>query len=504
LLLTIYALRFTFEKGDYVDNLLDLTIVQLREMLKKKEISSVELTRYYLERMSRIDNEIKAYVRPTEEVALKMAREADEKIARGEEAPLLGIPLGIKDILCTKGIETTCASHILKGFIPPYDATVMKKLKEAGYVHLGKLNMDEFAMGSSTENSAFQTTRNPWDTARIPGGSSGGSAAAVASGLCVASLGTDTGGSIRQPAGLCGVIGMKPTYGRVSRYGLIAFASSLDQIGPFSRTVSDCATMLNVIAGYDPMDSTSIPEPVPDYHSFLGKDLKGIRIGMPAEYAIEGIEDDVKKNYEEGLKVLEEQGATLVDVSLPHTPYAVATYYIICTAEASSNLARYDGVKYGLREEGRDIIDMYKNTRNKGFGPEVKRRIILGTYVLSSGYYDAYYRKAGKVRTLIRHDFDTAFASCDLIVTPVSPTTAFKAGERVEDPLTMYLSDIFTIPVNLAGLPAVSIPGGFDSGGLPTGLHIIGKALDEGPILRAAHVFESARKFRTVPERLTN
>jgi aspartyl-tRNA(Asn)/glutamyl-tRNA(Gln) amidotransferase subunit A len=289
-------------------------------MLKKKEISSVELTRYYLERMSRIDNEIKAYVRPTEEIALEMAKEADEKIARGEEAPLLGIPLGIKDILCTKGIETTCASHILKGFIPPYDATVMKKLKEAGYVHLGKLNMDEFAMGSSTENSAFQTTRNPWDTARIPGGSSGGSAAAVASGLCVASLGTDTGGSIRQPAGLCGVIGMKPTYGRVSRYGLIAFASSLDQIGPFSRTVSDCATMLNVIAGYDPMDSTSIPEPVPDYHSFLGRDLKGVRIGIPAEYAIEGIENDVRKNYEENLEVLKEQGATLVDISLPHTP----------------------------------------------------------------------------------------------------------------------------------------------------------------------------------------
>ena len=487
-----------------MDDLLNLTIVQLREMLKKKEISSVELTEYYLERMSRIDNEIKAYVRPTEEIALEMAKEADEKITRGEEAPLLGIPLGIKDILCTKGIETTCASNILKGFIPPYDATVMKKLKEAGYVHLGKLNMDEFAMGSSTENSAFQTTRNPWDTARIPGGSSGGSAAAVASGLCVASLGTDTGGSIRQPAGLCGVIGMKPTYGRVSRYGLIAFASSLDQIGPFSRTVSDCATMLNVIAGYDPMDSTSIPEPVPDYHSFLGKDLEGIRIGMPAEYAIEGIEDDVKKNYEESLKVLEEQGAALVDISLPHTPHAVATYYIICTAEASSNLARYDGVKYGLREEGKDIIDMYKNTRNKGFGPEVKRRIILGTYVLSSGYYDAYYRKAGKVRTLIRRDFDAAFASCDLIVTPVSPTTAFKTGERIEDPLTMYLSDIFTIPVNLAGLPAVSIPGGFDSGGLPTGLHIIGKALDEGPILRAAHVFESVMKFRTVPERLTN
>lgn len=486
-----------------MDDLLNLTIKQLREMLTKKEITSVELTEYYLGRIGRYNGEIEAYLRPTEEIARGMARDADEKIARGEEAPLLGIPLGIKDILCTKGIETTCASNILKGFVPPYDATVMRKLKDAGYVHLGKLNMDEFAMGSSTENSAFQTTRNPWDTARIPGGSSGGSAAAVASGLCAASLGTDTGGSIRQPASLCGVIGMKPTYGRVSRYGLIAFASSLDQIGPFSRSVSDCATMLNVIAGHDPMDSTSIPEAVPDYHSFLGKDLKGVRIGIPAEYAIAGIEDDVRRNYEENLGVFKDQGATLVDISLPHTPYAVATYYIICTAEASSNLARYDGVKYGLREDGKDIIDMYKNTRNRGFGQEVKRRIILGTYVLSSGYYDAYYRKAGKVRTLIRHDFDEAFRSCDLIVTPVSPTTAFKAGERMEDPLTMYLSDIFTIPVNLAGLPAVSIPGGFDANGLPIGLHIIGRALDEGPILRAADVFESAKKVRTVPERLT-
>jgi len=472
-------------------------------MLKKKEITSVELTEYYLGRIDRYDGEIKAFLRPTEEIALQMARDADEKIARGEEGPLLGIPLGLKDILCTKDIETTCASNILKGFVPPYDATVIRKLKDAGYVHLGRLNMDEFAMGSSTENSAFQTTKNPWDITRIPGGSSGGSAAAVASGLCVASLGSDTGGSIRQPAGLCGVIGMKPTYGRVSRYGLIAFASSLDQIGPFSRSVSDCATMLNVIAGYDPMDSTSIPEPVPDYHSFLGKDLKDVRIGIPGEYAIKGIEDDVRKNYEENLQVFKDQGATLVDISLPHTGYAVATYYIICTAEASSNLARYDGVKYGLREDGKDIIEMYKNTRNKGFGQEVKRRIILGTYVLSSGYYDAYYRKAGKVRTLIRQDFDAAFASCDLIVTPLSPTTAFKAGERIEDPLTMYLSDIFTIPVNLAGLPAVSIPGGFDTNGLPIGLHIIGKALDEGPILQAAHVFESVKKVRTIPERLT-
>ncbi len=484
-----------------MDKVLDLTIVQLREMLRKKEISSVELTGYYLDRIKQYNGEILAYLRTTDDYAMEMARQADEKIGRGEDAPLLGIPLGMKDILCTKGIETTCASNILKGFVPPYDATVIRKLKEAGFVHLGRLNMDEFAMGSSTENSAFQTTRNPWDTTRIPGGSSGGSAAAVASGLCISALGTDTGGSIRQPASLCGVIGMKPTYGRVSRYGLVAFASSLDQIGPFSRTVSDCATMLGVIAGHDPMDSTSIPEPVPDYQSFLGKDIKGLRIGIPAEYSIEGIEGDVRKNYEDNLQILKDQGAALVDVSLPHTGYAVATYYIICTAEASSNLARYDGVKYGLREDGKDIIDMYKKTRFAGFGKEVKRRIILGTYVLSSGYYDAYYRKAGKVRTLIRRDFDEAFKACDLIVTPVSPTTAFKVGERIEDPLTMYLSDIFTIPVNLAGLPGISIPGGFDAKGLPIGLQIIGKPLDEGRMLQAAYVFESVKKVRTIPEK---
>ncbi len=484
-----------------MNNTLDLTIRQLREMLKRKEISSVELTNYYLERIKKYDGELLSYIRPTEDYALEMAGQADERISRGEDAPLLGIPLGMKDILCTKGIETTCASNILKGFVPPYDATVIKKLKGAGFVHLGRLNMDEFAMGSSTENSAFQTTKNPWDTTRIPGGSSGGSASAVASGLCVGAFGTDTGGSIRQPASLCGVVGMKPTYGRVSRYGLIAFASSLDQIGTFTRSISDCATMLGVIAGYDPMDSTSIPGPVDDYHSFLGKDIKGLRVGIPAEYLIEGMEPDVKKNFEESLETLKDQGAELVDVTLPHTQYAVAAYYIICTAEASSNLARYDGVKYGLREDGKDIIDMYKKTRFKGFGKEVKRRIILGTYVLSSGYYDAYYRKAGKVRTLIRQDFDNAFKLCDMIATPVSPTTAFKIGERVEDPLTMYLSDIFTNPVNLAGLPGISIPSGFDKQGLPIGLQLIGKPLDEGSLLQAAYVFESEKKVRAIPDR---
>lgn len=484
-----------------MNDILNLTIRQLREMLRKKEISSVELTNYYLGRIKKYDGELLAYLRPTESYALEMAGQADERISRGEDTPLLGIPLGMKDILCTKGIETTCASNILKGFVPPYDATVIKKLRDAGFVHLGRLNMDEFAMGSSTENSAFQTTKNPWDTTRIPGGSSGGSAAAVSSGLCVGALGTDTGGSIRQPASLCGVVGMKPTYGRVSRYGLIAFASSLDQIGTFTRSISDCATMLGVIAGYDQMDSTSVPQSVEDYHSFLGKDIKGLKVGIPAEYIIEGMEPDVKENFEESLKVLKDQGAELVDVTLPHTQYAVAAYYIICTAEASSNLARYDGVKYGLREDGKDIIDMYKKTRFKGFGKEVKRRIILGTYVLSSGYYDAYYRKAGKVRTLIRQDFDNAFKLCDMIATPVSPSTAFKIGEKVEDPLTMYLSDIFTNPVNLAGLPGISIPGGFDAQGLPIGLQLIGKPMDEGSLLQAAYVFESEKKVHTIPDR---
>ncbi|HNS14099.1 MAG TPA: Asp-tRNA(Asn)/Glu-tRNA(Gln) amidotransferase subunit GatA [Syntrophorhabdaceae bacterium] len=484
-----------------VENILKMTIAQIRELLQKREISSVELTNYFLERIERYDGDISAYIKVTGEHALAMAKEADKKIASGEKGRLLGIPLGIKDIYCTKGIETTCASRILKGFIPPYDATVIRKLKDEGYVHLGRLNMDEFAMGSSTENSSFQTTKNPWDLSRIPGGSSGGSAAATAAGLCVASIGTDTGGSIRQPASLCGVVGMKPTYGRVSRYGLIAFASSLDQIGPVTRNVSDCATMMNAIAGHDPMDSTSIPQPAPDYAASLGRDIKGLRIGIPKEYFKDGMEKDVRKAVDESIALFEKQGASVVNVSLPHTEYAVATYYIICTAEASSNLARYDGVKYGLREPGKDIIDMYKKTRFKGFGKEVKRRIILGTYVLSSGYYDAYYRKASKVRTLIRKDFDEAFKSCDIIVTPVSPTTAFTIGERMEDPLAMYLSDIFTIPVNLAGLPGISVPCGFDGKGLPIGLQIIGKPLDEALMIQAAYIFEKERKAKKIPER---
>jgi aspartyl-tRNA(Asn)/glutamyl-tRNA(Gln) amidotransferase subunit A len=484
-----------------VDEILEMNIREVRKLLDRRELSATELTRFYLERIKRYDGELLAYLRTTEDLAMDMAARADARIAAGDDGQLLGIPLGIKDIFCTEGVETTCASQILKGFIPPYDATIIRRLKDAGYVHLGRLNMDEFAMGSSTENSSFQVTKNPWDLTRIPGGSSGGSASSTAAGLCAASLGTDTGGSIRQPAGLCGAVGMKPTYGRVSRYGLIAFASSLDQIGPITRNVTDCAVMLNVIAGYDPLDSTSIPQPVPDYTSFLGKDIKGMKIGIPKEYFRDGMDRDVKKAMEESLSLFMKQGASIIDISLPHTEYAVATYYIVCTAEASSNLARYDGVKYGLRVEGKDIIDMYKKTRLKGFGKEVKRRIILGTYVLSSGYYDAYYGKAGKVRTLIRKDFEDAFEKCDIIVTPVSPTTAFKAGEKMEDPLTMYLSDIFTIPVNLAGLPGMSVPCGFDAHGLPVGLQIIGRPLDEGRMLQTAYLFEQERNVKKIPDR---
>jgi aspartyl-tRNA(Asn)/glutamyl-tRNA(Gln) amidotransferase subunit A len=487
-----------------MNEMLSKGIRETRDLLKKRALTSVELTRFYLDRISRYDGDVKAYLRITEDLAMEMAAEADRRISQGTDDVLTGIPFGMKDILCTKGVETTCASQILKGFIPPYNATVIEKLNGSGYVHLGRVNMDEFAMGSSTENSSFQTTKNPWDLTRIPGGSSGGSAAAVAAGLSAAALGTDTGGSIRQPASLCGVVGMKPTYGRVSRYGLVAFASSLDQIGPITRSVEDCALLLNVIAGHDRMDSTSIPQPVPDYTANMGKDIKGLRIGIPKEYFVEGMEAEVKAAVEASFKVFEGLGAAILPVSLPHTEFAVATYYIICTAEASSNLARYDGVKYGMRVDGKDIIDMYKQTRSKGFGKEVKRRIILGTYVLSSGYYDAYYRKAGQVRTLIRGDFDRAFEQCDLIVTPVSPTTAFKIGEKTDDPLMMYLSDIFTIPVNLAGLPALSLPCAFDGQGLPIGLQIIGKPLDEGTILHAASAFEQEVNLKKVPDRFAS
>ncbi|MGD0658189.1 MAG: Asp-tRNA(Asn)/Glu-tRNA(Gln) amidotransferase subunit GatA [Syntrophorhabdales bacterium] len=483
-----------------MEEILHKSIRRVRDLLKKGEITSVELTRFYLDRISKYDGRIKAYLRVTEEMAMRMAADADRRIKEGTDGDLTGIPFGMKDILCTRGVETTCASQILRGFVPPYDATVIRKLNESGYVHLGRINMDEFAMGSSTENSSFQVTRNPWDLDRIPGGSSGGSTAAAAAGLCAATLGTDTGGSIRQPSALCGTVGLKPTYGRVSRYGLVAFASSLDQIGPITRSVEDCAVLLKVIAGHDPMDSTSIPEGVPDYTADLLKDVKGLRIGMPKEYFIEGVDPEVTSAVEGALRVFERLGATVVPVSLPHTEFAVSVYYIICTAEASSNLARYDGVKYGMRKEGKDIVDMYKRTRSQGFGKEVKRRIILGTYVLSSGYYDAYYRKAGQVRTLMRRDFDEAFTRCDLIATPVSPTCAFKIGEKTDDPLTMYLSDIFTIPINLAGLPALSLPCGFDGKGLPIGLQIIGRPLGEALILQAASVLEAEMRLKKIPD----
>jgi aspartyl-tRNA(Asn)/glutamyl-tRNA(Gln) amidotransferase subunit A len=478
-------------------DLYSLTIHQLHDLLAKKEVTSREATEALYRRIRKVDGKIKAYLLLTEEVAFHRADQVDRKISEGEEiGDLAGIPIGLKDILCTKGIRTTCGSKILEGYIPFYDGAVINKLKEKDSVFLGKLNMDEFAMGSSTENSGFQITHNPWDLERIPGGSSGGSAAAVAADECIAALGTDTGGSIRQPAACCGVVGLKPTYGRVSRYGLVAFASSLDQIGPITKDVEDCAILMNAISGYDPYDSTSVNVEVPDYKQSLKKNVKGIRIGIPEEYFVEGMDPEVEKSVKEAIDSFRKWGAEIQKISLPHTEYAVAIYYIIATAEASSNLARYDGVKYGLRSKGyRDLMEMYTQTRAKGFGKEVKRRIILGTYVLSAGYYEAYYRKASQVRTLMRRDFEEAFQKVDVIVAPTAPTPAFRIGEKTEDPLQMYLSDIHTIPVNLAGIPAISIPCGFSHEGLPIGLQIIGKHFDEGMLLRVAYTFEQSTDF---------
>jgi len=478
-------------------NLHKLTIHELHELLVKKEVTSKEATEALYRRVKEVDVKIQAYLMLTEEEAFRQASEVDLKISQGKEiGDLAGIPIGIKDILCTKGVRTTCGSKILENYIPFYDGTVVRRLKENDGVILGKLNMDEFAMGSSTENSGFQITRNPWDIGRIPGGSSGGSAAAVAADECIASLGTDTGGSIRQPASCCGVVGLKPTYGRVSRYGLVAFASSLDQIGPITKDVEDCAILMNAISGYDPYDSTSVNVEVPDYKQSLVQDVSGIRIGIPDEYFVEGMDPDVENSVKEGIELYKKLGTEVQRISLPHTPYAVAVYYIICTAEASSNLARYDGVKYGLRSKGyRDLMNMYTQTRENGFGKEVKRRILLGTYVLSAGYYEAYYRKASQVRTLMRADFEEAFRKVDVIVTPTAPTPAFRIGEKVEDPLQMYLSDIFTIPVNLTGIPAISIPCGFSREGLPIGLQIVGRHFDEGNLLRVAYTFEKNTDF---------
>jgi aspartyl-tRNA(Asn)/glutamyl-tRNA(Gln) amidotransferase subunit A len=425
------------------------------------------------------------------ETAMAEARRADGEIRQGRIGLLTGIPIALKDICCTKGVRTTCGSKILENFIPPYDATVVEKLRAAGAVFTGKTNMDEFAMGSSTETSYYGVTRNPWDLDRIPGGSSGGSAAAVAADECIASIGSDTGGSIRQPASLCGVVGLKPTYGRVSRYGLIAFASSLDQIGPFTKDVEDCAIMLNAIAGYDGRESTSVPEPVPDYRSFLGKGVEGWRIGVPKEYFVEGLDPEVEAAVRRSIAVLEGAGATFVEISLPHTQYCLAVYYIVAPAEASSNLARYDGVKYGFRcPGGDDLIEMYKKSRAAGFGAEVKRRIMIGTYALSSGYYDAYYRKASQVRGLIKRDFDEAFRSCDVILTPTTPTPAFRIGEKTDDPLQMYLSDILTISTNLAGIPGISVPCGFTAAGLPIGVQFLAGHFQEGRLLQAASAYE--------------
>jgi len=477
--------------------LFSLTIHELHDKLMKGETTSEEITESVLGRIKAVDDKVKAYITVSDEIARVQAREADKRIKAGETtSPLLGIPIAVKDNMCTDGIRTTCASKMLSNFVPPYDATVVQKLNRAGYVLCGKPNMDEFAMGSSTENSRFFITKNPWDLERIPGGSSGGCAAAVAAGECIGSLGSDTGGSIRQPASCCGVVGLKPTYGRVSRYGLVAFASSLDQIGPITKDVTDVALLLNVISGHDARDSTSANIPTPDFTRALRKDVEGMKIGLPKEYFIEGMDPEVEKSIRDAVKTLEGLGAKVVEVSLPHTDYAVATYYILATSEASSNLARYDGVKYGFRAEApKDLMDMYMKTRDQGFGAEVKRRIMLGTYALSAGYYDAYYKKGQQVRTLIKRDFDEAFKTVDVIATPTAPTAAFKIGEKSSDPLQMYLSDIFTISVNLAGIPGISIPCGFTSGKMPIGLQLLGKHFNEESIIRAAFAYEQSMEW---------
>jgi len=477
-------------------SLFDHKVSELHSMLHKKEISVSDLVDESYKRISQVEDKVQAFLTLDEENARKKAKDLDEKLATEKEFGLLfGMPIGIKDNIVTKGLRTTCASKILYNFDPIYDATVMQRLHAADAITIGKLNMDEFAMGSSNENSGFQLTRNPWDLERVPGGSSGGSAAAVAAGEVPFALGSDTGGSIRQPAAFCGVVGLKPTYGRVSRFGLVAFASSLDQIGPITRTVEDNAYLLQVIAGLDPMDSTSANVDVPDYVSALTGDIKGLKIAVPKEYLGEGVSEEVRQSVLNALKVLEGLGATWEEVSLPHSKYALATYYLLSSSEASANLARFDGVRYGYRtDNAKNLLDMYKLTRSEGFGNEVKRRIMLGTFALSSGYYDAYYKKAQKVRTLIKQDFENVFEKYDVIIGPTTPTPAFKIGEKTSDPLTMYANDILTIPVNLAGVPGISIPCGF-SNGLPLGLQIIGKHFDESTIYCVAHAFEQATDY---------
>ena len=485
-------------------NLTHYTIQALHRALQERQVSAKELAQTFFKRIDGMEGRIHAFNTLTPEEAISQADRVDAAIARGEQiGPLAGIPIALKDNLCTRGVKTTCSSNILKEFVPPYDATVVARLRQANAVFLGKTNMDEFAMGSSTENSAFQKTSNPWDISRIPGGSSGGSAAAVAASCAVAALGSDTGGSIRQPAALCGVVGLKPTYGRVSRYGLVAFASSLDQIGPLTQDVTDAALMMNVIGGHDDMDATAATRPLPDFTQNLREGISGIRLGIPKEYFVDGLDPSVSRAITEAITIFEKLHAKTVPCTLPHTDYAIATYYILATAEASANLARFDGVRYGYRaSDVSDIKELYMKSRAEGFGQEVKRRIMLGTYVLSSGYYDAYYKKAQQVRTLIHNDFDTAFRDVDVIISPTSPTPAFRFGERVADPLKMYLSDIFTISTNLAGLPAISIPCGFSEEGLPIGLQLIGRPFDEETILKAAFAFEQATDFHQKRPRL--
>jgi aspartyl-tRNA(Asn)/glutamyl-tRNA(Gln) amidotransferase subunit A len=472
--------------------LYELTIEQASGLLKNREVSSVELTQAVLARIDAVDGKIGAYLTVDAEGAMAQAEAADRRLAAGDAETLTGIPLGIKDLMCTRGLRTTCASRILENFVPPYDATVISRLRDAGAVMVGKLNMDEFAMGSTTEHSGFQVTRNPWNLDRIPGGSSGGSAAAVAADMCLGALGSDTGGSIRQPASHCGVVGIKPTYGRVSRFGLVAFASSLDQIGPLGKSVTDCAIMLDAIAGHDSKDSTSAFEPVPAFSDIAADGLAGVVVGIPKEYSgAKGLDPQVDAAVRQAIATIESLGARCIDVALPHTDHAVAAYYVIAPSEASSNLARYDGVKYGFRDKSpSDLLQMYRSTRSRGFGPEVQRRIILGTYALSAGYYDAYYGKASQIRTLIRKDFQDAFESCDAILCPVAPTPAYPIGATLDDPLTMYLSDIFTLSANLAGVPGISVPCGFSDDGLPIGLQIMGRHFNEAMLFKIARQFE--------------
>jgi len=480
-----------------VSALHELSLVEVAARVRRREISAVELTRAALARIAAVEPKVGAFLTLAEVEAIAAAEAIDRRIAAGQDPGLLGgVPVGVKDIICTAGLRTTAGSRILERFVPAYDATVTARLRAAGAVIVGKLNCDEFAMGSSTENSALGATRNPWDGTRVPGGSSGGSGAAVAARECHAALGTDTGGSIRLPAAFCGVAGLKPTYGRVSRSGVIAYASSLDQVGPIARNVADVAVMLEAIAGHDPADSTASPREVPSYRTALDGTVRGLRVGLPREYFVEGMQPEVEAAVRAAVDELERLGAHVEAVSLPHTEYAIATYYLIATAEASSNLARYDGIRYGLRAPGRLALgEMYEATRAAGFGTEVKRRIMLGTYALSAGYYDAYYLKAQQIRTLIRMDFQKVFETCDALVTPVAPTTAFRLGEKTADPLTMYLSDIFTISVNLAGLPGLVVPCGFDTAGLPIGLQVIGRPFDEETVLRVGAAYERATEW---------